>query len=846
MNLLHRLRRDGDKGVSLVTLLVGMGLIALIMGAALTFYVTQSKSAATGTAHQKAQSSLVTLSNRVVRDVQVAAPLVYASPTEIIVETDSASGAVTLTRYAIDVAGHVATQQVMPNASKSFDPVANASAWDAISKTTVASNLNTATNATTGLPASQFSYYQSNGGAVTVGAGTADTSAITRVGISLASTVEKTATGAVQVSTFAALRNKTPNGDIATAVAPACPPFSISTPAAGSSPVLTWGGIAGVTEYHVFRDGVDVKTIAANGGQASYSYTDTVTGSTGNAITYRVLAASADGTMSTACQSVVWSPPAATPVVTANVFPDTSTTPAEWDASGATQPYMTLSWGKVDGASGYTVERREVDTTNYQPLTTAAGSWVEATKITDITKPTYTFSTPGYGRAYEFYVEATSRTGNSLASNHVKLLSAPAAPTTDTPTPTDYNVNAVNWTASPTATGYAVYRYPDGATPTKAVASRTLNGPRVNLAAASTSLPQGATLLATVGAAARTYSDTTPELGTKYAYFVAAINSGPRDQTGVNKTRYSATPTSAATAAPRTDSALQFPPDPPTASASGSEANALGTNKVTWASSKSATSYQVRKFWPDATTRLLDKNVGNTLSFSDTGNARGTQNDYYVLALNATGVSPNAVGVTVAQRVTATQLPDAPTSTITAAPSLSSNAYKVAWNDTGDAGNPSSYAFCNTSSCKYQVYKYNGSRYVASGSASYALSYSSSVAAYGSQDDVYVVACNAGGCSDNGSVAEPRSYPGPFSTGGQDTVRSAWRTNSSNDNNHSDEVGATLMLKWGDSAGAAAYTLSGPGAIYTSGNNGYTVSPALGLSTTTPCRQLRTTAFPGP
>lgn len=821
--------RTRDRGFSLIALLSGIGLAAVVLVFLAAMFVNQNQQSRKQTDHGAAQTSLVTLSNRVVRDVQVANPIVYAAADEIVIQTKTDDGDYTLTRYSIE--DGEARQQVWVDAPARYT-ASDAAHWSSVPDTQVASDVSSET---------AFTYYNRDGEEVTGGpfssyANAAQIEKIARVDVALKGTVK--GKGLVAVNTSGALRNADGDPAAATAIPPVCPAFTVSSAADGAKPTLTWGGVDGVITYLIHRDGQQVGTINAEGAKPTYTWTDDTAGQTGNPVSYQLLATTTGGT-STSCTPVVWSPPAAKPAVTAAVYPQAVTDPSAWNTSGATAPYMILNWDKVDNASGYVIQRRELDPSTYQPLSGTAGRWGEAQQFTDPNLTQYRFDSPGYGRAYEFFVTATSRTGESLASNYVKLLSLPAAPQADAPVPTDYNKNQVNWNTVPTATGYEVWRYADGATPAQTASAVTAasapeestGAPTIKLASsiktvAATSIG-GATKVGTVGKGVTTFTDNV-DLGTKYYYFVTAINQGPRDQTGTSASRYSAAPSSNATQKANTDSALQFPPDPVKVVGTGSESNTVGTNKLTWGATKSATGYSVRRLLPLASQISKTANVGTALSYSDTGIAKGTKWQYYVAASNATGISPNAAGVTVPTRVNVYQLPAAPKVATPTEPTLSSNSWRATWNDSGDAGNPDSAKFCNSTECKYEVYSYNESKNTWSlARTSYALSYSSSQG-WGATGGVYVVACNPGGCSGISNAPSILSYPGPFSTAGHDTARDAYSTNSTLADNQSAMVNASLYMSWSNSAGGYAYQLNGPGSIYTSGNNGYTITPQPG------------------
>lgn len=815
---LKRLNRGRDKGESLIALLVGMVAGAIILGSIVTFWVGQSGSSATNVTHQKAQNTSLAVANRVSREIQIAQPIIFAGPSEIITQTTDAAKKVVRTRYALTTAG-VVTQQSWRNAPTAYNYASPG--WSAVTAVSVAKGVHT--------DVPLFKYFTTAGVEITtlpLTNETGGTKPIARVDINIASDA---GSGAVALTTSAALRNRLAEGDITDLVAPQCPPLSLSTPAIGANPILTWGNISGATAYRVIRDGTQLQRIAVTDKRSSFTYTDTaVTGATGRPVTYQVTAETPAGT-SSSCPPVVWSPAAGSPaILLASVLPLAQSNPDAWNTSALTEPSMNIGWDAVPAASGYIIMRRELNPTTEAPLATAAGRWVEGGRVGASTT-SYTYSTPGYAREYEFYVTATSKSGNSPASAYLKLLSHPQAPTVVTPTPDEYGQNTFTWNSVATGTGYEVWRYPEGAAPSGSTAgfsTWTLDGVKIKSAMPTGVSTMGVpTRVATRTAAQTTYTDQVA-LGSRYTYFIQAINTGPRDETQSDLTRYSATPISAATVKPNTNPVLQFPPDPPTSAAAGSDVNPDGTNVVTWSASKSATSYTVTKLWQDGAAPLSTTNVGTATKLTETGVAKGTQYAYYASALNATGISPNAAGVTPPDFVNATQLPAQPTLTLPTAPTLDSNLYKFAWNAAADAGNPADAKFCNAATCTYHLQKVVNGVWVDDIAGYYIAS--SKTQNWGDSTDRRVTACNAGGCSVQSDLKTANSYPGPFTVTTKESGRNAWFTTSKRPLNQSIHDGAKLQFVWTASAGSATYSSTGPGAIASTtalGANRVDVSP---------------------
>ena len=422
---MRRVFRRHDKGESLIALLVAMTLGAVILVSVMGYWLTQSKASATNVQHQSAQGESLTVANRVSREIQVAEPIIYAATNEIITQTTDSANNVVRVRYRLD-ANRVVQQQTWKNAPLAYNYTAPG--WSAVPSTSVAKAVRDSSPL--------FRYYDSTGVEITTLPLTAEnggTLPIARVDIQIASDV---GSGGVALKTSAAVRNKMGVGTIATVVTPGCPVLTLSPATVGGSPKLTWSTIAGSTAYQVMRNGAEVHRAAVVAGLASYSWTDaSVTGSPGSPITYRVLAIAPAGA-SASCAPAVWTPSADAPVITsAKVLPLAQDDSTAWISSGLAAPAMELNWPTVPGASGYIVMRREVNTSTYSPLAGSSGAWAEIQRTAGAGTTRYSFSDPGYARAYEFYVMATSRSGNSVPSPIVRLLSHPAPATVSLPTP---------------------------------------------------------------------------------------------------------------------------------------------------------------------------------------------------------------------------------------------------------------------------------------------------------------------------------------------------------------------------------------------------------------------------
>lgn len=213
-------------------------------------------------------------------------------------------------------------------------------------------------------------------------------------------------------------------------------------------------------------------TLAAN----SVAYVDS-TGSAGATLSYRVQAINASG-------SSLFSNIAA--VSFAPVAPVTLT------ATAASSSAINLSWSDVTGETGYKIFRSTDNITFTQVATTTANT------------TTYSGTGLASNTRYYYYVVATNAGGDSGRSVTASAVTAaaatvPTSPSNLTATATAPNSVALRWTdRSNNETGFYVER-------------RTGNN--------------GAyTRIATVGANATTYTDTTTVGGTRYTYRILSFN----------------------------------------------------------------------------------------------------------------------------------------------------------------------------------------------------------------------------------------------------------------------------------------------------------------------------------
>lgn len=253
--------------------------------------------------------------------------------------------------------------------------------------------------------------------------------------------------------------------------------------------------------------------------------------------------------------------------------------PTDLTATAPLDSQVALSWQAVRGAIGYHLYR-----------STTAGN--ETLLQTNIPGPTFEDSGLRHGQTYYYVVTAVNASGESGKTAEVSAVTK-AAP------PANLHANAgdsqvfLSWNASPTATGYRVYR-------------DTLGG------------AGGATNFLVAGTR---FTDTNLVNGTGYYYQIAAINvSGENFDTG---TTVSATP------------AARNLAEAPV----GAPANLTATagNKMVqlhWLPVSNATTYDVFRGAGNHAESLRQTGLADT-SCSDTGLTNGTPYYYRVRAVNA-------------------------------------------------------------------------------------------------------------------------------------------------------------------------------------------------------------------
>lgn len=791
-----------DTGSLIVETLLGLFVGALVIGAFVMFWSGASRSAKDNTNGSVAEAAAVKTLTIIGRDVQDADQVMVASNTEMVIEKRGKT-TISRTRYTVKtVSGKKnVTKQVWPNAPTTYDySAAGTTAWATTARPEVSIGFDLSVDLTdtflffnrdgTGLPAPTGTPLLGNGAAKN----------IKRVDLHYKGIAGKKG-GFVELKSSASVNKKDgDNGAISSAAIPACP-TPVTVNATGTT--VTFTGVSGASTYTVtVTGGASSAPITVNDtGAASYSATVPASniapaGSNG---TYTVTATGPGGT-SSGCVGTVWAHLPDEPVVLGVV-----------DATG---DGVTLTWPVVTGASGYTVFRRAASATTFTGTVafTSSGTPTTVTTTGGIVKWTLPLA---FGTAGEYYVIALSPVGSSASSNRFGLLAEPAVPAL-VASVSDYNENAADATSDVSADKIQFTR---GWT---ATAGTSGAGDPGGWRTSSTSWM--ATAVSGTKKAA-TYNDVLTSggvnatnqlmLGNNYYYTARANNNGPRTSTEFAAGTASDMASDWSTAAADSPQMVQqYPPDidSTATTATGSEVNADGTNRITWEKSThwSVTGYKIFRTWKNVTgSYAAADGVGtydiagvNTLAYDNTGLSRATRVYYLVAAVNTTGVSPvgsdlNTTSAAKTTRKSAYQLPgNVQALTYTSAalrPTAASNTANIQWDMTQGAAvgatdnTPSGYipsttaqpdypdygntfgnhgAFCTTTTTDYAACRYevlSSTDTVLSTTNINSRTAPVSGLAYGAATTLKVRACNRGGCSTPRTISI-ESFPQAFST----------------------------------------------------------------------------------
>ncbi len=213
-----------------------------------------------------------------------------------------------------------------------------------------------------------------------------------------------------------------------------------------NSAVISWDKAANADGYTIYRKAkneTDYKVLAHVDGADKTTYTDTGLAA-GTEYAYRVYSyvkyTFAGGKLNYA--------EAKNPTVV-NVTP-TVGAPVISGVKSVSASQLAVSWGRVDGAAGYTVYRAQGSSTSYKEIGTVGASVYS-----------YTDGTAVCGVSYSYQVRAYSTVnGTRVYGAYSKAVSGKAVPGTTTVNVSVKNYEAVNvsWTKVAGVNGYAIYR----------------------------------------------------------------------------------------------------------------------------------------------------------------------------------------------------------------------------------------------------------------------------------------------------------------------------------------------------------------------------------------------------
>ncbi|MCC3299263.1 hypothetical protein [Arthrobacter caoxuetaonis] len=696
--------RGKDRGAVLTEILIGMAVGIIVLGGGALFFVNVNKNNANNAALQEKNTSISQALDRASQHVQVAGTILTAAPNELIISSsEPGSDEQVINRWV--KSGTTFYQQTWTGAANAYPFTSGA--WIAVSNKGAAAPNGDGKQVTrvsvTDLKADApavFTYYGVDGTALSVSpalsAKDGGTTAIKRIAIKLKASVGTA--GTAENATSASLRNGTGGVSDGAAAAPLCPVLSFDE-RDKTKPVLRWTVVPGYRDYVIYRNAAAAATVNVASGKTVGTWTDTTNpAAAGDAVTYTVYTKAADGTLSSGCRPAIWRAQIAAPAWKATSVLPSSPESTGWSTgahASLKQPRIVISWGAVPGASGYELKYREVNASTGAAIA-GKTQFLQAPGFTAGTNTTtYTWDGGGWGKRYEWYVEASALSGQSNKSTTIQTLTHPAAPAglnskAEYGTGADKNTtgrNILTWKASPTANSYEIWRY-------------------ANKATSGTATKVGTTT-------ALTYTDKAA-YGTKYAYYVVAKNNGPRGvdaaQAVVTDVRSSANPESGASSKAAVKAQLQFPPIPKMVPAGPNGTRDLeGSNKILWNEADSADGYAVWKVAAQGTNVVATCLVTSCSAEAPKGvqaesfnekAAPGTKFWYFVKAYNGTGLS-----VDFSAKEPVTQRPAAPVLKVTRQPDLSSPAASFSVVPNADAGNGSGARFCTELTCSYQLYK---------------------------------------------------------------------------------------------------------------------------------------------
>ena len=357
--------------------------------------------------------------------------------------------------------------------------------------------------------------------------------------------------------------------------APKAPTGVTVTADSSGFPVVKWNGVAGATDYEVWRsinnyyEGYGADSFWRQVTQTGTAYTDKSDRlKNGVSYLYMIRAISADGTRSAFSAAVEFT-----------YENDRPTAPVVHIGNSASSGKPMLTWNAVEGATSYRIYRSTAKGSGYSLLGTT-------------TATSYTNTGAKAGTTYYYRVKACNDAGlspySNVVSGQVKTVTPkPSAPVVKIGHSATSGKPMLTWNAVSGATSYKVYR--------------------------ATSQNGTYSLLGTV--TATSYTNTGAKAGTTYYYKVKAVNSA-------GESAYSNVVSGRATVTTLT---------------MGHSASS-GKPQLTWKAVSGAASYRVyRATAKNGAYSVI--NTTKALTYTNVGAALGTTYYYKVEALNAAGKS---------------------------------------------------------------------------------------------------------------------------------------------------------------------------------------------------------------
>ena len=311
--------------------------------------------------------------------------------------------------------------------------------------------------------------------------------------------------------------------------------------------------------------------------------------------------------------------------VNAATSPTTPSTPTGLAAAATSSTTISVSWNSSAGAATYTLQRSP-DNSAWTGIATQAGT-------------TYSDSSLTPNTIYYYRVDATNSAGSSTFSASVNAttdITVPATPTGLAASATSTTAINVVWDAMSGASSYTLQRSLDNATWSDRV---TQSG--------------------------TTFSDSGLSVNTKYFYKVKASNSAGDSaySASVNATTFSS--------APATPTGLTGVVISPT------------EIDLTWNSSATATSYDLRRSSDNGASWSVVDPADNDEAFADTGVVASTTYLYQVRANNAQGSSAYSASISKTTPAAPPPVPAMPSGLVVTG--IGTQAISTAWNSTANA-----------------------------------------------------------------------------------------------------------------------------------------------------------------